>query len=166
MWQDHERSAACECYRDIRIADFADISSRARECGAADPTPWPCMAAAEHSRLVSGRESDGDDCNAGMFTGSRHHEIGGRFQRDGIAGAFGAKRRSPGLERFRQKASGRATDWPADCGARFLDRTTALEVGDIGVERKKLRNFMSRRDVRFVWQGLCSVVNCMPAVTV
>ena len=36
---------------------------------------------------------DGTDYIAGMFTGSRHGEVGGHFQRDGIAGAFGAKRR-------------------------------------------------------------------------
>ena len=30
---------------------------------------------------------------AGMFTGPRHQEVGGEFLRDGIAGAFGAKRR-------------------------------------------------------------------------
>ena len=29
---------------------------------------------------------------AGMFTGPRHREVGGHFLRDGIAGAFGAKR--------------------------------------------------------------------------
>ena len=29
---------------------------------------------------------------AGMFTGPRHQEVGGHFLRDGIAGAFGAKR--------------------------------------------------------------------------
>ena len=28
----------------------------------------------------------------GMFTGRRHEEVGGSFERDGIAGAFGAKR--------------------------------------------------------------------------
>ena len=38
-------------------------------------------------------ESDGDGYIAGMFTGSRHQEVGGHFQRDGIAGAFGARRR-------------------------------------------------------------------------
>ena len=38
-------------------------------------------------------EGDGNDSIAGMFTGSRHQEVGGHFQRDGIAGAFGAKRR-------------------------------------------------------------------------
>ena len=36
---------------------------------------------------------DGNDYIAGMFTGSRHQEVGGHFRRDGIAGAFGAKRR-------------------------------------------------------------------------
>ena len=35
---------------------------------------------------------DGDGYIAGMFTGSRHREVGGDFQRDGIAGAFGARR--------------------------------------------------------------------------
>ena len=39
------------------------------------------------------REGDGDGYIAGMFTGSRHKEVGGHFARDGIAGAFGAKRR-------------------------------------------------------------------------
>ena len=38
-------------------------------------------------------ESDGHDYIAGMFTGSRHQEVGGHFPRDGIAGAFGANRR-------------------------------------------------------------------------
>ena len=28
----------------------------------------------------------------GMFTGPRHQEVGGSFERDGIAGAFAAKR--------------------------------------------------------------------------
>ena len=37
-------------------------------------------------------ESDGNGYIAGMFTGSRHQEVGGHFQRDGIAGAFGARR--------------------------------------------------------------------------
>ena len=35
---------------------------------------------------------DSDDYIAGMFTGPRHQEVGGEFQRDGIAGGFGAKR--------------------------------------------------------------------------
>ena len=41
------------------------------------------------------RASDGEghDHLVGMFTGSGHREVGGRFRRDGIAGAFGAKRR-------------------------------------------------------------------------
>ena len=38
-------------------------------------------------------ESVGNDYIAGMFTGSRHQEVGGHFRRDGIAGTFGAKRR-------------------------------------------------------------------------
>ncbi len=37
-------------------------------------------------------ERDGNDYIAGMFTGSGHQEVGGHFRRDGIAGAFGAKR--------------------------------------------------------------------------
>lgn len=36
---------------------------------------------------------DSDDYIAGMFTGTRHQEVGGQFRRDGIAGGFGAKRR-------------------------------------------------------------------------
>jgi len=36
---------------------------------------------------------DSDEYIAGMFTGPRHQEVGGEFQRDGIAGGFGAKRR-------------------------------------------------------------------------
>lgn len=35
---------------------------------------------------------DGNGYIAGMFTGSRHQEVGGHFRRDGIAGSFGAKR--------------------------------------------------------------------------
>ena len=40
------------------------------------------------------REGDGDryDYLVGMFTGPGHQEVGGEFRRDGIAGAFGAKR--------------------------------------------------------------------------
>ena len=41
----------------------------------------------------SAGEGGGDGYIAGMFTGSRHQEVGGHFERDGIAGAFGAKRR-------------------------------------------------------------------------
>ena len=37
--------------------------------------------------------SDEYEYIAGMFTGPRHQEVGGEFLRDGIAGAFGAKRR-------------------------------------------------------------------------
>ena len=33
------------------------------------------------------------DYLVGMFTGSGHREVGGEFRRDGIAGAFGARRR-------------------------------------------------------------------------
>ena len=36
---------------------------------------------------------DGKDYIAGMFIGSGHQEVGGHFHKDGIAGAFGAKRR-------------------------------------------------------------------------
>lgn len=41
------------------------------------------------------RESDGEryDYLVGMFAGPGHQEVGGDFRRDGIAGAFGAKRR-------------------------------------------------------------------------
>ena len=38
-------------------------------------------------------DGDGNGYIAGMFTGSRHQEVGGHFQRNGIAGAFGARRR-------------------------------------------------------------------------
>ena len=40
-------------------------------------------------------ESDGEryDHLVGMFTGTGHEEAGGKFRRDGIVGAFGAKRR-------------------------------------------------------------------------
>ena len=38
-------------------------------------------------------DGDSDEYVAGMFTGSRHQEVGGEFQKDGIAGGFGAKRR-------------------------------------------------------------------------
>ena len=37
-------------------------------------------------------DRDGNGYIAGMFTGSRHQEVGGHFQRGGIAGAFGARR--------------------------------------------------------------------------
>jgi len=41
------------------------------------------------------RESGGEryDYLVGMFTGPEHQEVGGEFRSDGIAGAFGAKRR-------------------------------------------------------------------------
>ena len=41
------------------------------------------------------RNSDGEryDYLVGMFTGPEHREVGGEFRRDGIAGAFGARRR-------------------------------------------------------------------------
>ena len=38
-------------------------------------------------------ERDGSEYIAGMFTGPGHQEVGGEFRRDGIVGAFGAKRR-------------------------------------------------------------------------
>ena len=38
-------------------------------------------------------EGEGYDYLVGMFTGPRHGEVGGEFRGDGIAGAFGAKRR-------------------------------------------------------------------------
>ena len=37
-------------------------------------------------------ERDGNEYIAGMFTGPRHQEVGGEFRRNGIVGAFGAKR--------------------------------------------------------------------------
>ncbi len=41
------------------------------------------------------RKSDGERSGhiIGMFTGRGHQEVGGEFREDGIAGAFGAKRR-------------------------------------------------------------------------
>ena len=40
-----------------------------------------------------GGERDGSEYIAGMFTGPGHQEVGGEFRRDGIVGAFGARRR-------------------------------------------------------------------------
>ena len=37
-------------------------------------------------------DRDGNEYIAGMFTGPRNQEVGGEFRRDGIVGAFGAKR--------------------------------------------------------------------------
>ena len=49
----------------------------------------------ENLRVVDGLfgsgSEDGDHI-LGMFNGPRHQEVGGEFERDGIAGAFGAKR--------------------------------------------------------------------------
>ena len=39
------------------------------------------------------RDTGSEEYIAGMFTGPRHQEVGGDFRKDGIAGAFGAKRR-------------------------------------------------------------------------
>ena len=48
----------------------------------------------EGLRVEDGLFGDGNSEGyiTGMFTGSRHQEVGGSFLRDGIAGAFGAKR--------------------------------------------------------------------------
>ena len=39
-----------------------------------------------------GEADSADEYITGMFVGTRHREVGGQFQRDGIAGVFGAKR--------------------------------------------------------------------------
>ena len=55
---------------------------------------WHRDIAWEGLRVEDGLFGDGNSEGyiTGMFTGPRHQEVGGSFKRDGIAGAFGAKR--------------------------------------------------------------------------
>ena len=74
---------------DVAFTGIHDVTAGTRR----DDLRWEDLRIQDDG-LFGGRTGapDGNEYIAGMFTGARHQEVGGHFERDGIAGAFGAKR--------------------------------------------------------------------------
>ena len=73
---------------DVEFADIADAKTGERR----DDMTWRGMAVEEGGFA---RRNALDDTISGRFYGPNEEEVGGIFERDGIAGAFGGKRVSP-----------------------------------------------------------------------